>query len=107
MPVDQTILTPVINSEITPVSCATAIANSILSQGRVNRDDVFLGRANEQTFLVIYGLPLEDGVLLNTHIISASLMEHCVEAHIAFDSKSEADIEPWFNGFGEADIAPN
>jgi hypothetical protein len=98
------IITPPIDAEISPTSCATSVANSILAQDRVSRDNVFLGRANEQTFLIIYGLPLEEAVLLNTHIVSASRADHCIEAHVSKISISESDIDPWFNGFGESNM---
>jgi len=98
------IITPKFDTEITPMSCATAIANIVLSQQNVNREQMFLGRANEQTFLIIYGLPLEKSVLLNTHIVSADQATQCIEAHVSKISTSDADIEPWFNGFGESSI---
>lgn len=98
------IITPKINAAITPISCATAIANFILSQQAVGREQMFLGRANEQTFLIIYGLPLEQAVLLNTHIVSADRDTQCIEAHVTKISTSDSDIEPWFNGFGDSNI---
>ena len=98
------IITPEIEAAITPMACATSIANSILTQFEVPRDQVFLGRANEQTFLIIYGLPMEQSVLLNTHIVSAGKSSSCIEAHVSKISTSEADVEPWFNEFGEANI---
>ena len=86
------------------MSCATAVANVVLAQGIVTRDQLFLGRTNEQTFLIIYGLPLSKSVLLNTHIVSADATTQCIEAHVTKISTSDADIEPWFNGFGESKI---
>jgi len=86
------------------MSCATAVANVVLAQGIVTRDQLFLGRTNEQTFLIIYGLPLSKSVLLNTHIVSADAATQCIEAHVTKISTSDADIEPWFNGFGESKI---
>ena len=88
----------------TPMTCATAIANSILAQDSVSRDQVFLGKANEQTFLIIYGVPMEQSVLLNTHIISAAETKGCIEAHVSKISVSDDDITPWFNEFGDSNI---
>ncbi len=98
------IITPKLDVEISPMSCATALANIILSQQNVSREQMFLGRTNERTFLVIYGLPLEKSVLLNTHIVSADATSQCIEAHVSKISTSDADIEPWFTGFGESNI---
>lgn len=100
------IITPKIDAEISPIACASAIANIVLSQQDVSREQLFLGRANEQTFLIIYGLPLEKSVLLNTHIVSADGTTQCIEAHVSKISTSEADIEPWYNGFGDSNIEP-
>jgi hypothetical protein len=98
------IITQKIDVAVTPMSCATAIANVILSLPNVNRDQLFLGRADEQTFLIIYGVPMEKSVLLNTHIVSSDEAIQCIEAHVSKISTSDADIEPWFNGFGESKI---
>ncbi|MDH3760209.1 MAG: hypothetical protein OEU50_04450 [Gammaproteobacteria bacterium] len=98
------IITPKIDTAITPMSCATAVANAVLAQGTATRDQLFLGRTNEQTFLIIYGLPMSKSVLLNTHIVSADKATQCIEAHVSKISTSDSDIEPWFNGFGESKI---
>ena len=98
------IITPKIDAEVSPMACASAIANVILAQQVVTREQVFLGRANEQTFLIIYGQPVENSVILNTHIVSSNEAIQCIEAHVSKISTSDTDIEPWFNGFGEADI---
>lgn len=102
--ISVSITTPKIDSAITPMSCANAVANVVLAQDNVTRDQVFLGRSNEQTFLIIYGLPLTESVLLNTHIVSADDATQCIEAHVSKISTSDSDIEPWFNGFGESKI---
>jgi len=98
------VITPTIDTEVSPMSCATAVANFVLSTDTVSRDQLFLGRANEQTFLIIYGLPMEKSVLLNTHIVSSAESGECVEAHVSKISTADSDIEPWFNGFGESNI---
>jgi len=98
------IITPKIETPITPMSCATAIANIILAQSTVTREQIFLGRTNEQTFLIIYGLPMEKSVLLNTHIVSSDEAVQCIEAHVSKISTSDSDIEPWFNGFSGSNI---
>jgi hypothetical protein len=98
------ILTPDFDSANTPMSCATAIANAVLTQDNVTRDQVFLGKANGQTFLIIYGVPMEQSVLLNTHIVSAVDGAQCIEAHVSKISTSDTDIEPWFNGFGDSNF---
>ena len=98
------IITPKIDTPITPMSCATAVANVVLAQHNVTRDQLFLGRTNEQTFLIIYGLPMERSVLLNTHIVSSDEATQCIEAHVSRISTSESDIDPWFNGFAESKI---
>ena len=98
------VVTPEIETEITPMACATAVANVILAQAVVTRDQIFLGRANEETFLIIYGVPLEQSVLLNTHIVSAEENRQCIEAHVSKISTSEADVEPWFTEFGDSRI---
>lgn len=98
------VVTPKLDTAISPMACASAIANIVLTQQDVNREQMFLGRANEQTFLVIYGLPLEKSVLLNTHIVSADGTTQCIEAHVSKISTSDDDIGPWFNGFGESNI---
>jgi hypothetical protein len=98
------IITSKIDTAITPMSCATAVAKIVLAQSTITLDQLFLGRTNEQTFLIIYGLPLEKSVLLNTHIVSSDEATQCIEAHISRISTSESDIEPWFNGFGESKI---
>ncbi|MFT5506838.1 MAG: hypothetical protein ACI8XC_004566 [Gammaproteobacteria bacterium] len=93
-----------IDVAVTPMSCATAVAEVILSLHKVTREQLFLGRADEQTFLIIYGLPMEKSVLLNTHIVSSDEAIQCIEAHVSKISTSDSDIEPWFNGFGESKI---
>lgn len=98
------IVTPKIDAAITPMSCATAVANVVLAQDNVTRDQLFLGRSNENTFLIIYGLPMNKSVLLNTHIVSADEATQCIEAHVSKISTSDSDIEPWFNGFSESNI---
>ena len=98
------IMTSKIDTAITPMSCATAAANAVLAQSAATRDQLFLGRTNEQTFLIIYGLPMEKSVLLNTHIVSSDQAMQCIEAHVTRTSTTDADIEPWFNGFGESKI---
>ena len=98
------IITPKIDKPITPIACATAITNIVVAQSTASRDQLFLGRADEKTFLIIYGLPMEKSVLLNTHIISSYDAAQCIEAQVSKISISDADIEPWFNGFGESKI---
>jgi hypothetical protein len=98
------VITPKISTEVSPMSCATAIANGVLAQRNITRDQIFLGRTNERTFLIIYGLPLEESVLLNTHIVSSDESTQCIEAQVSKISTSESDIEPWFNGFAESSI---
>jgi len=98
------VITPKIDKAITPVDCANAIVEMVVTQSTATRDQLFLGRADEKTFLIIYGLPVEKAVLLNTHIISAVDTMQCIEAHVSKLSTSDADIEPWFNGFAESKI---
>jgi hypothetical protein len=98
------IITPDIGGVVSPTACATAVANSVLALGRIERDQIFLGRANEHTFLIIYGMPLTESVMLNAHIVSSAGSEICIEAHVSKISTSDADIEPWFNGFVDATI---
>ena len=98
------IITTDMDEANTPMTCATAIANVILADENVSREQVFLGRANEQTFLIIYGFPMDKAVLLNTHIISTGTNNRCIEAHVSKISTSDADIEPWFTDFGDSNI---
>ena len=98
------IITPKIDAPITPMACAKAVAEVVLSQSTATREQLFLGRADEKTFLIIYGLAMEKSVLLNTHIVSSDEAVQCIEAHVSKISTSDADIEPWFNGFGESKI---
>ena len=98
------IITPMIDTPITPMACAKAIVDIVLAQSTATRDQLFLGRADEQTFLIIYGLAMKKSVLLNTHIVSSDESVQCIEAHVSKISTSDADIEPWFNGFGESKI---
>lgn len=102
--ISVSVITPNIDGAITPMSCASAIANLILSLHDVTREQLFLGRANEETFLIIYGLPMENGVLLNTHIVSSVKANQCIEARVSKTSTSDSDIEPWFSSFGDSDI---
>ena len=98
------IITPKIDTAITPMACATAIVNVVLAQSTATRDQMFLGRTDEKTFLIIYGLAMEKSVLLNTHIVSSDEAVQCIEAHVSKISTSDSDIEPWFNGFVESKI---
>jgi hypothetical protein len=98
------IITPKIDTPVTPMACATAVAEVVLAKSTATRDQLFLGRADENTFLIIYGLAMEQSVLLNTHIVSSDEAVQCIEAHVSKISTSDADIEPWFNGFGESKI---
>jgi hypothetical protein len=98
------IITPKIDTPITPMACATAIAEIVLAKSTATRDQLFLGRTDENTFLIIYGLAMEKSVLLNTHIVSSDEAVQCIEAHISKISTSDSDIEPWFNGFGESRV---
>ena len=98
------IKTPKIDATITPLSCANAVARLVVTQLNVTRNQLFLGQANEQTYLIIYGLPMEKAVLLNTHIVSSEETIQCIEAHVSKISTSDSDIAPWFNGFGESKI---
>lgn len=97
------ISTPKISNTISPTACATAVANAALSHPSVTREQMFLGRSNEHTFLIIYGLPVDEAVMLNTHIVSAGPTQ-CIEAHVSKISSHDTDIEPWFNGFSESNI---
>ena len=98
------VITPKIDAPITPMNCAIAVANIVLGKTAVTREEMFLGRSDEQTFLVIYGLPLGQSVLLNTHIVSSNDTTQCIEAHVTKISASDADVEPWFTGFAESKI---
>ena len=98
------VITQKIDKPITPMACATAVAEVVLAQSSATRDQLFLGRSDEKTFLIIYGLAMERSVLLNTHIVSADDTTQCIEAHVSKISTSDADIEPWFNGFAESKI---
>ena len=98
------IITPKIDTPVTPMACATAVAEVVLAKSTATRDQLFLGRADENTFLIIYGLAMEQSVLLNTHIVSSDEAVQCIEAHVSKISTSDSDIEPWFNGFGESKI---
>ena len=98
------VITPEIDEPITPMNCAIAVANIVLARSTATREQMFLGRTDEKTFLVIYGLAMEKSVLLNTHIVSSNDTMQCIEAHVSKISTSDADIEPWFNGFGESKI---
>ena len=98
------IMTPPLESEITPIACASAVANSLLALGHVKRNEIFLGRSNDQTFLIIYGVPMEQAVMLNTHIVSSVDSTQCIEAHVSHISTDQGDIEPWFTGFGDSNI---
>jgi hypothetical protein len=102
--ISVSVITPNIDAAITPMSCASSIANLILSLHDVTREQLFLGRANEETFLIIYGLPMDSGVLLNTHIVSSVKANQCIEARVSKTSTSDSDIEPWFSGFGNSEI---
>lgn len=102
--VSVSVSTPQIESAVSPLSCASGVANVIGDLYGVTREQMFLGRANEHTFLIIYGVPIDKAVLLNTHIVSSAGAAECVEVHVSKVSTSDDDIEPWFNGFGDADI---
>jgi len=102
--ISVSIITPKIDTAITPMACATAIVNVVLAQNTATRDQMFLGRTDEKTFLIIYGLAMEKSVLLNTHIVSSDEAVQCIEAHVSKISTSDSDIEPWFNGFVESKI---
>ena len=96
--------TPSIAADVSPMACASAVASTILANSPVTREQMFLGRANERTFLIIYGQPLEEAAMLNAHIVSSDASSRCIEVHVSKVSTSDADIEPWFNGFGDANI---
>jgi len=98
------VITPKLDEAITPMACANAIVDIVLAQSTATRDQLFLGRADEKTFLIIYGLPMDKSVLLNTHIVSSYDTLQCIEAHVSKISTADSDIEPWFNGFGESKI---
>ncbi len=98
------IITPTAEPGMTPIDCASASATSILARYEVQPQQVFRGRADENTFLLIYGYPQGEFVLLNAHVLSASKAGYCVEVHVSKISTSEADVSPWFNGFGESKI---
>lgn len=102
--ISVSVITPNIDAAITPMSCASAVASLILSLHDVTREQLFLGRANEETFLIIYGLPMDSAVLLNTHIVSSVKANQCIEARVSKTSTSDSDIEPWFSGFGDSGI---
>jgi hypothetical protein len=98
------VTTPRIQGDVSPMNCAISVANVLLAGSPVTREQMFLGRSNEHTFLIIYGVPLDESVLLNTHIVSAAGATRCIEVHVSKISTSDADIEPWFNGFGTSNI---
>ncbi|RLA12168.1 MAG: hypothetical protein DRQ59_08175, partial [Gammaproteobacteria bacterium] len=60
--ISVSIITPKIDTAITPMACATAIVNVVLAQNTATRDQMFLGRTDEKTFLIIYGLAMEKSV---------------------------------------------
>ena len=98
------IVTPNAEPGMTPIECASASAEAILAHHGLEPDMAFKGRADENTFLLIYGLPGEEFVMLNAHILSAAKDDYCIEVHVSKISTSDADVEPWFNGFGESKI---
>ena len=56
------VITAKIDKAITPMACATAVAEEVLSLDAVTREQMFLGRTDENTFLIIYGLEMENSV---------------------------------------------
>ena len=82
----------------------TAVANFVLGQNLVTREHMFLGKSNDHTFLIIYGLPMEQSVMLNTHIVSADASTQCIEAHVSKISTSEAVVPGFDVGVGESNI---
>ena len=102
--IEVTIITPASEPGMTAIDCAGASATAILERYGIQSDQAFKGRADENTFLLIYGYPLEEFILLNAHILSASKDNYCIEVHVSKQSTSDADLEPWFNGFGESRI---
>ncbi|MEM7563802.1 MAG: hypothetical protein AAF353_12235 [Pseudomonadota bacterium] len=98
------IITPTGAEGISPLECATAIADSVVTSAGIQPHEVFRGRANEQTFMLIYGRLNEGFVQLNAHIISAAGKDYCIEVHVSKLSDTDDDVAPWFTGFESSNI---
>jgi hypothetical protein len=98
------VITPTADAGMTPVQCASSTATSIMRRYNLSDTSVFRGRANDRTFVLIYGLPQPGFVQLHAHILSAAGGTHCVEVHVSKVSTDPADAGTWMRSFGSSDV---
>ena len=105
MPYAISILTPTSTPGMTAVECATGHIRTLSRiPGVPPSDSIFKTKINEHTYAAIYAVPMEGFVMLHAHFVSAVGGTHCVQVHASKVSRSQEDLDPWFKGFGQANI---
>ena len=109
-PYSVSIMTPTADSGMTAIECASSTLKSLGSRPGVPApSQIYRARINDRTFVAIYASPNEGFMQLHAHLMSAAAAAgtHCIEVHASKIARSKDDIEPWFKGFGGADIESN
>lgn len=99
------IFTPAAAAGMTALECAAATVRSLAARkGVPPAADILKARLNDNTFVAMYATPLDPGVQLHAHFLSAAHGTHCIEVHAAMVSTSMEDLAPWVDGFDKARI---
>jgi hypothetical protein len=107
-PYTVTIITPTADAGMTAVECASSKIRTLSSRpGGPPSSQVYRAKINENTYVAIYAAPLGSVLQLHAHFLSAAGGTHCIEVHASKVSMSKDDLDPWFKGFGTANIDPN
>lgn len=108
LPFTVSILTPTADKGMTPVECAQSNFGHLTRRpGVPPREQVFMARINDSTYVAIYAVPQQGAVMLHAHFVSAAMGTHCIEVHVSKASRSPDDVDPWFKGFGNASFEVN
>lgn len=104
-PYTVAVFVPAAAAGMTARECASAIVRSLAARpGVPPPDQIYKARLNDHTYVAIYASRFGDVVNLHAHFMSAAGGKHCIEVHAAKVSVSEDDLDPWLNGFGNANV---
>ena len=89
---------------MTPLACANTTARAVMQQLNLPEEKTLRHRVDDNTFVLLYGLPLDGQVRLNAHILSAAEGNYCIDVYIFRLSAKTEEVEAWFNGFKQVRI---
>lgn len=99
------ILTPLADSGMNSLDCASSRVSSIVGQYGFNRKQYILYKSVDgTTYSMFYPLRVEEQVQLHAHLFSGYRGTHCIEVHVSRIAGSEKDLHIWARGFPGARI---